>query len=211
MANFETVTVETDLLICGRRDGRLRRSGGSVLLGQEARVEGHRGRQGGDGPLRRGGDGPLGHQPVRGPQQRQQHAEGLLRLRAQRPDGHHPRGPGGQHRAPRGLDGPPVREVGPADLEGRGRQVRPRGSLAADDQRRVVQDHRGRGRQERPGRGRRRVLRARLHHPPADGRRQVRGRDRVQRPREQGVRVQGQGDDVRHGRRGARVQAAFDR
>ena len=58
---------------------------------------------------------------------------------------------------------------------------------------------------------RRRVLRARLHHAPAAGRRQVRGRDRVQRPREQGVRVQGQGDDGPHGRRGARVQAAFDR
>ena len=43
MADFETVTVETDLLICG---GGMAACGAAVeacLLGQETRVEGHRG------------------------------------------------------------------------------------------------------------------------------------------------------------------------
>ncbi len=62
----------------------------------------------------------------------------------------------------------PVREVGPADLEGRERQLRARGPLAAHDQRRVVQGRGGRGRQERAARERRgRDLRARVHRRAA--------------------------------------------
>ena len=55
------------------------------------------------------------------------------------------------------------------------------------------------------------VLRARVRDPSAGAGRQVRGRHRLQPPRKQGVRVQGQGHPGGHGRRGARVQAAFDR
>ena len=86
-----------------RRHGRLRRRGRGRLLGQEARPQGHPGRQGGDGPLRRGGHGPVGHQPVRRPEGRPEHRQGLRRLRPQRPHGRHPRRPRGQHRPPRRL------------------------------------------------------------------------------------------------------------
>ena len=42
-----------------RESRLLRRSGGGILLGQEERTQGHTGRQGCDGALRRGGPGPF--------------------------------------------------------------------------------------------------------------------------------------------------------
>ena len=85
---------------------------------------------------------------------------------------------------------------------------RARRPLAVDDQRRVLQGDRGRGRQERAARERRgRDLRARVHRGPADGRRPLRRRGGLLGAREQVLRLQGQGHAGRHGRRGARVQA----
>ena len=209
MADFETVVVETDLLILG---GGMAACGAAVEAAYWAKQNGLKVTLVDKAAVDRSGAVAMGLSAINqyvGLKDGAQHAQGLRGLRAQRPDGHHPRRPGGQHRAPRGLLRPPVREVGPADLEGREGQVRARGPLAAHDQRRVLQGGRGRGGQERAAAERRRPdLRARLHRRPADGRRPLRRRGRLLGPREQVLRLQGQGHaGDRDGRRGARVQA----
>ena len=164
------------------RHGRLRSRGRDRPLGQTARAQGHLGGQGSRRPLGRRGHGLVGHQSVRRPERRQEHAARLRRLCAQRSHGHHPRGSGGQHRPPRGLDRAHVREVGLAHLERRTGRLRARGALAGHDQRRVVQGHRRGSGEEGPGGNRRSVLRARVSHPPPDGGRQMRRCHRFQRP-----------------------------
>jgi adenylylsulfate reductase subunit A len=172
MANFETVTVETDLLICG---GGMAACGAAVEAAHWAKKHGVKVTLVDKAAMDRSGAVAMGLSAINqyvGLKERREHDEGLRGLRPQRPDGCHPRGSRGQHRPSRRRHRPPLREVGPADLEGRRRQLRPRGSLAADDQRRVLQGHRRRGREERPPTCERRDLRARLHHAPAHGRRQ---------------------------------------
>ena len=119
MANFETVTVETDLLICG---GGMAACGAAVEASYWAKKNGLKVTLVDKAAMDRSGAVAMGLSAIN------QYVDlnsgnntlkDYVRLRPQRPDGHHPRGPRGQHRASRGLDGPPVREVGPADLEGR--------------------------------------------------------------------------------------------
>ncbi len=124
MADFETVVVETDLLILG---GGMAACGAAVEAAYWAKQNGLKVTLVDKAAVDRSGAVAMGLSAINqyvGLQGRRQHHQGLRGLRPQRPDGHHPRGPGGQHRPPRGLHRPPVRKVGPADLEGRRRQFR---------------------------------------------------------------------------------------
>jgi hypothetical protein len=173
MAEFETVEVKTDLLISAAA-WRLAAPQRGCLLGQEEQPQGDAGRQGRRGPLRCGGHGPFRHQPVRGPEGWPEHRQGLRQLREERPHGRSPVDDLVANIA-RHVDssvhlfekwGLPIWK----DEKG---GVRARGPLAADDQRRVLQGRRRRGREERARRGQ--YLRAHLHRRSHHGRRPLAG------------------------------------
>ncbi len=121
--NFETVEVETDLLIFG---GGMAACGAAVEAAYWAKKNGLKVTLVDKAAMDRSGAVAMGLSAINqyvDLKDGKNTLKDYVRLRPQRPDGRHPRGPGGQHRPPRGLHGPPVREVGPADLEGRGRQA----------------------------------------------------------------------------------------
>ena len=113
------------------------------------------------------------------------------------------------------LDGFQARDAGKKIPQGR-RHAGALGQVADHDQRRVLQGHRGRGRQEgaraQPQATERRPepLRARLHREALPRRQRPeagRGRGRLLGAREQDLHLQGQGDDQRRRRRGQLLPA----
>ena len=181
----------------------------------------HDGRQGRHGPLRRRRAWACRRST---PTSARTRSEPTTSQGPQRPDGHHPRGPDLRPGPSRRRLGPPLRGVGPADLEDRRRRLPPDGVEARDDGKPTLKDG---GKPVRSGKWQimingesyklivaeaakkalgtaSRIAGARLHRQARQRRERPearRRRGRLLGAREQDLHLQGQGDADRRRRR----------